>query len=290
MTRFNRKKRKGQGKGEKKEGAADGEEKPKRRIKGSQPSPEDAPEKFAEGLWEQPREHLGLNLIGEIAPPGTRWNYIVRDDSRRSFAGYLPSPLSTEMCAEFFRRIRDNTDWKQPESKNLGVVPRKTCWMASRGCNCSYRYGGIEVEADDYPQWMKDLLNITMPYCGIHSQDDWPNCCNLNLYEDGAMSVGWHADDEPLFQGKHQDIRIISLSFGATRKFETRLNWPQEGERQMRICRLGNGDMMTMEGMVQKHMQHRVPREENITEPRINLTWRWVVKHSPRCPVIRHRL
>merc|ERR1712113_677219 len=39
--------------------------------------------------------------------------------------------------------------------------------------------------------------------------------------------------------------------------------------------------LMTMEGMVQKHYQHRVPREEYIKGPRINLTWRWVVKHRP---------
>jgi hypothetical protein len=27
------------------------------------------------------------------------------------------------------------------------------------------------------------------------------DCCNLNLYVDGNHSVGWHADDESLFQG-----------------------------------------------------------------------------------------
>ena len=27
--------------------------------------------------------------------------------------------------------------------------------------------------------------------------------------KDGGASVGWHADDESLFQGKHQDIRDL---------------------------------------------------------------------------------
>mmetsp|Transcript_128089 Transcript_128089/g.255766 ORF Transcript_128089/g.255766 Transcript_128089/m.255766 type:complete len:239 (-) Transcript_128089:8-724(-) len=44
-----------------------------------------------------------------------------------------------------------------------------------------------------------------------------------------------------------------------------------------------------MEGMVQKHFMHRVPREENIEGPRINLTWRWILKHRPRCPIGRVR-
>eukprot|EP00419_Tripos_fusus_P030741 CAMPEP_0172768436 /NCGR_PEP_ID=MMETSP1074-20121228/184745_1 /TAXON_ID=2916 /ORGANISM="Ceratium fusus, Strain PA161109" /LENGTH=173 /DNA_ID=CAMNT_0013603837 /DNA_START=1 /DNA_END=519 /DNA_ORIENTATION=- len=46
---------------------------------------------------------------------------------------------------------------------------------------------------------------------------------------------------------------------------------------------------MTMEGMVQKHYMHRVPKEDNIEGPRINLTWRWVVRHRPRCPATRAR-
>merc|ERR1712060_929347 len=129
-----------------------------------------------------------------------------------------------------------------------------------------------------------------MPKCGIRDRDDWPNCCNLNLYEDGGMSVGWHSDDESLFQGKFTDIYIISLSLGVTRKFELRLNWPEKGESRGKEISLKSGDLMTMEGMVQKHYQHRVPREENVEGSRINLTWRWTVKHRPRCPAGRKRL
>merc|ERR1712032_928987 len=128
-----------------------------------------------------------------------------------------------------------------------------------------------------------------MPYCGIESSEDWPTSCNLNLYEDGGMSVGWHTDDERLFQGKFQDIRIFSLSLGAQRRFELRANWPEEGERPFHRLMLGNGDLCTMEGITQKHYQHRVPKEGNVTGPRINLTWRWIVKHSPKCPVGRAR-
>ena len=94
------------------------------------------------------------------------------------------------------------------------------------------------------------MMQIIMPICGLADPTQWPNSCNLNLYEavfeedldghgmkhpkiwyrwdwvhshrifswsldsldpshwkissqqDGGMSVGWHSDDESLFQGK----------------------------------------------------------------------------------------
>merc|ERR1719440_1728372 len=162
--------------------------------------------------------------------------------------------------------------------------------MTKKGCTCTYRYGGLEVPSQEFPPFMKELLRMSMHYCGIHNEEDWPDSCNLNLYEDGGMSVGWHADDEVLFQGKFRDIRIISLSLGAARKFELRLNWPEDGEKPVRRMMLGSGDLMTMEGMTQKHFQHRVPREDNVEiRPRINLTWRWVLKHYAKCPANRSR-
>merc|ERR1711879_786973 len=136
---------------------------------------------------------------------------------------------------------------------------------------------------------MKELLQAIMPRCGLPEPKDWPDSCNLNLYEDGGSAVGWHADDESLFQGKFRDILIISLSLGVKRKFELRYNWPDAGEEGVQSMTLASGDLMTMEGMVQKHMQHRVPKEGNVTGPRINLTWRWVCKHRPQCPVGRFR-
>ncbi|CAJ1346470.1 unnamed protein product, partial [Effrenium voratum] len=50
---------------------------------------DEGPERWGES-WEQPREETGLQLIGELAPSNTMWDYILLDESRRSFAGYLP--------------------------------------------------------------------------------------------------------------------------------------------------------------------------------------------------------
>ena len=121
-------------------------------------------------------------------------------------------------------------------------------------------------------------MAVYMPICGLPTRDLWPNSCNLNLYSDGTMSVGWHADNERLFQATLRDTRIISVSLGATRTFELCLGAPA-GRRLSRVAyriRLSDGDVCTMEGLTQKYYQHRVPPDSS-TGPRINLTWRWIL-------------
>jgi len=238
------------------------------------------PEKYGE-TWEASREATGLKLIPELCK-GVRWQTVLKDESRRSFAAYLPSQVSTSKLERFFNDIRDGTAWFQPTGP-LGLVPRKTAWVVAPGCRCTYRYGGIGVEPQEFPRWMVEIMELYMPYCGLPERGDWPNSCNVNLYENGSHSVGWHSDDEVLFNGKHQDIRILSLSLGQTRKFDLKKNWPEEGERDADRLMLGNGCLMTMEGMMQKHYQHRVPKDRENIGPRINLTWRWIVCHSKGC-------
>jgi alkylated DNA repair dioxygenase AlkB len=256
--------------------------------KGKGKGEEPPPDKFSTELWEAPRTNTGLKLIGETVPQGVHWDYKLMDESRRSYAAFLPCPFTKEQCTTFFETARDQTDWKQPDGPT-GPIPRKTSWMVAKGCECTYRYGRIEVEPQEYPPWMISVMQLVMPLCGFPDPSTWPNSCNMNLYEDGGMSVGWHSDDERLFQGKFQDIRILSLSLGIKRRFEIRANWPGEGENPIRTLLLGDGDLCTMEGMMQKHFCHRVPKEPRVQGPRINMTWRWTVKHAPKCPAGRPR-
>ncbi len=57
-------------------------------------------------------------------------------------------------------------------------------------------------------------MEVIMPKCGVKTKDEWPDGCNVNLYRNGEDSVGWHSDDEDLFLGARETIRIISLSLG----------------------------------------------------------------------------
>ncbi len=91
--------------------------------------------------------------------------------------------------------------------------------------------------------------------------------------------MGWHADDERLFQGCNRAIRIISLSLGDVRSFQVKY-W-KGGDIISHV--LGAGDLCLMDGNFQQHYYHRVPKEIG-RGGRVNLTWRWIVEHSPGCP------
>lgn len=240
-------------------------------------------------LREKSRESTGLKLLGDIYSEANResklrWEYQLRDELRRCFVGLLRPEWPSGALERFESMVRDGTGWDQPVNPATGeALFRKTDWMVAERCRCSYRYGGVQVDPTEFPPWMVELMEACMPFFGLKRRGSWPNCCNLNLYEDGGMSVGWHADDEELFQGRTDDCPILSMSLGQTRTFELRPNELREGERANYRVELRSGDLLTMEGLVQKHYQHRVPRER-CTKPRINLTWRWIRKHQVKCP------
>ena len=99
----------------------------------------------------------------------------------------------------------------------------------------------------------------------------------------------------------NQDIAIISLSLAeqteddslGSRWFEVKLKRLRRGG-DVKAVELRRGDLMTMEGAFQQHYLHSAwPGDrDNILEApgrsafgeRINLTWRWIVKHTPGCP------
>lgn len=242
--------------------------------------------------FEQSRQVVGLRLLGHLyaeQKPDSqlKWDYSLQDEKRRCFAGVLKPGLPKGLLTRFGQLVQEGAAWHQPKRPRTGeVIPRKTDWMTAEGCRCKYRYGGVEVGPTDFPDWMLEIMETIMPLCGLRGQGKWPNCCNLNLYEDGGMSVGWHADDEDLFQGKSNDCRIISLSLGHARSFEVQLHSVANSDQPALRLTLQSGDVMTMEGLMQKHYLHRVPKEK-ATGPRMNLTWRWIKSHQGCCPLGR---
>ena len=79
--------------------------------------------------------------------------------------------------------------------------------------------------------------------------------------------VGWHCDDEDLFQD--DDVTIISLSLGADRNFDFKL---KNDSHFQSIC-LGSGDLCIMGGAFQDHFLHRLRPASSACAPRISLTW-----------------
>ena len=77
--------------------------------------------------------------------------------------------------------------------------------------------------------------------------------------------MGLHSDAEP-----EMGPVIASVSLGAERLF--RLKRPN-GEMVL-TERLPHGSLLIMAGATQKNFKHEVPKEPEVTQPRINLTFR----------------
>eukprot|EP00928_Gymnodinium_smaydae_P014789 TRINITY_DN15435_c2_g2_i2.p1 TRINITY_DN15435_c2_g2~~TRINITY_DN15435_c2_g2_i2.p1 ORF type:complete len:566 (+),score=46.46 TRINITY_DN15435_c2_g2_i2:111-1808(+) len=205
------------------------------------------------------------------------WTSALHDELRRSFVSYRPSNLPEGMLREWFHMLSHRVDWHRPKVGQR-KIPRSAAWLTAEPCKCTYRYSGTAWPALPMEGWFQDITDEVCRLCGIRER---PNSCNANYYEDGSQSVGWHTDDEPLFNATRQDALIISLSLGATRSFMLR---PNDAPEDVVRMRLNNGDICTMEGLTQKHYKHCVPPEKHVGYARINLTWRWVVAHDDGCP------
>eukprot|EP00931_Biecheleriopsis_adriatica_P075204 TRINITY_DN49127_c0_g1_i1.p1 TRINITY_DN49127_c0_g1~~TRINITY_DN49127_c0_g1_i1.p1 ORF type:complete len:248 (+),score=52.10 TRINITY_DN49127_c0_g1_i1:54-797(+) len=200
------------------------------------------------------------------------------------------------------------------------VLLRKTAWCTlGKDCTCNYEYSDTNQGRVTDEKMLAAVRGITAAVAAVTGLGSLLNSVNLNYYPTGG-GVGFHADDEELFDGLARDTAIVSLSLceengrsklGA-RRFEVRLKRAfvegsaagQEPKREEIVAvELQHGDIMTMEGLHQLFYLHSVwpgdadgqefqGRENladdgvgyNVTGARINLTWRNIVAHQESCP------
>lgn len=93
----------------------------------------------------------------------------------------------------------------------------------------------------------------------------------MNLYHDGNVGMGWHSDDEKSIE---DDSAIASVSFGAERRF----SFKHKQTKETISVLLENGSLLLMEDATQKNWLHGLPKSTKITMPRINLTFRTMVR------------
>ena len=96
------------------------------------------------------------------------------------------------------------------------------------------------------------------------------NSVLANLYRDGRDSVGWHRDSDYAHGGQPD---IASVSFGATRRFELR---DRAGARAS--VDLASGSLLIMSGDAVARWWHRLTKTTAPVGPRVNLTFRHMVR------------
>ena len=119
-----------------------------------------------------------------------------------------------------------------------------------------------------------------------------PDAVNINLYDGGLQMVGWHSDNEPIFDC--DDVRIYSLTLGDGRDFQLVRKDLRKTEGKFKrstrpdpadvyTIHLGDGDLIGMAGLTQRHYDHQVGQAAASSGARINLTWRYIKHHCTGC-------
>lgn len=183
----------------------------------------------------------------------------------------LPFKLSANEWAELRARLNDSVTWTDDYYEAFGrrfYVPRQQAWFADPGIR--YRYSDNLVPTVAWPDWLADVRKQVEQAAGLDF-----NSVLLTQYRDGQDEVDWHADDESELG---RQPWIASLSIGAERLFCFRRKGDNKGQGNAEYALpLADGDLLLMTPDFQKEWLHRVPAQPEVIEPRINLTFRWVV-------------
>lgn len=175
-----------------------------------------------------------------------------------------PSFLPREEADRLFTVLQEKTPWRQDEIRIFGktyLQPRLTALYGNNGN--SYSYSGITMEPLPFTPELRAMKAMVEQRCGHEF-----TTCLLNLYRDGGDSNGWHADDE---KELGTNPVIASVSLGATRAF----NLKHRSQKSLRYrLQLEHGSLLLMEGPMQHHWLHQVPKTRRPVLPRINLTFR----------------
>ncbi len=167
----------------------------------------------------------------------------------------------------FLNCLLQTIEWKNDEAMIFGkliVTKRKTAWYGDAGF--SYTYSGITRHA---LPWTKELIHLKI--LAENLTGSTYNSCLLNLYHNGNEGVSWHSDDEVTL-GKHS--AIASFSFGAARKF----SFKHKQTKETTSILLESGSLLVMKGSTQINWLHSLPKTKKINTPRVNLTFRTIVK------------
>jgi alkylated DNA repair dioxygenase AlkB len=173
--------------------------------------------------------------------------------------------LTRSQAEAYLAELLDLVEWTQHIIRIRGrevASPRLSAWYGDPDAH--YTYSGLSLEPRP---WLPVILELK---ARIGAVCDAPfNSVLLNLYRDGADSMGWHSDDEPELGERPV---IASLSLGATRRF--RLRHRRRKELEPVAVDLESGSLLIMEGDTQRFWKHQIPKTRRVAGPRINLTFR----------------
>lgn len=180
---------------------------------------------------------------------------------------YLGVILSGADATQYYHTLRHEIPWRQDEVRLFGktiFTKRKVAWYADEPV--SYTYSNTTKTA---LPWTDTLLALKALVQAVSGETF--NACLLNLYHDGREGMAWHSDAE---RDLKKNGAIGSLSLGAVRHFSFKHKQSQQTVSHL----LEHGSLLIIKGTTQSHWLHRLPPTTTVHAPRINLTFRTIVK------------
>ncbi|MBB2146829.1 alpha-ketoglutarate-dependent dioxygenase AlkB [Pedobacter sp. LMG 31464] len=178
---------------------------------------------------------------------------------------FEPNFYNKNEADRLYNVLLQNVSWKQESMNIYGKkinLPRLTAWYGDT--EKYYSFSGIHLQP---LPWLPELSKIKEKIQQFANAEF--NSVLLNLYRNGNDSISWHTDAE-----SELGINPIigSVNFGETRKFQLRHKRTNE---KIEID-LNHGSGLVMQGSLQHHWQHQVPKISRPAEQRINLTFRFI--------------
>ncbi|WP_411845400.1 alpha-ketoglutarate-dependent dioxygenase AlkB [Roseibacillus persicicus] len=198
-------------------------------------------------------------------PPGPRPPYQVLP--RDGEAIYYGKIVSGEEADGLLQTLLNEVLWRHDETVMFGkriVTARQVAWYGDQ--DFDYTYSGHTHTALEWSAPLRQLKERVEEAAGASY-----NSCLLNLYQDGNQGMGWHRDNEKELGPQPS---IASVSLGAERRFDFR---HQESREKVSVV-LEHGSLLVMQGTTQAHWQHQMPKTKKVTTPRVNLTFRRIVR------------
>lgn len=186
-----------------------------------------------------------------------------------SWLDFQPAWLSAAEADRCLAAVRTEVTWAEREIVLYGkriMQPRLVGWAG----DVAYRYSGQTLEPRPFTETVRALTARVNEYAGTHF-----NHVLLNRYRDGRDNMGLHADNEPELG---PDPVVATLSLGATRRLTLVPRRPADGQRS--ALELPSGSLLIMCGACQRRFRHGIPREPRVTDERISLTFRMIVRRE----------
>lgn len=202
-------------------------------------------------------------------PPLLQWGMALQPiELPEADLAFAPEWLPRVQADALFATLGAAIPWEVHRLRLFGrevESPRLSIWIGDPGA--AYAYSGTRFQPRPWPAALLPVRARLLAELGVDF-----NSVLANLYRDGRDCMGWHGDDEAELGPRPV---IASLSLGAARRFVLKQRNGAGGKLELP---LPHGSLLLMRGDTQRCYRHALPRTARPVGPRINLTFRRILR------------